>query len=153
MRCTLRYKEARDRYANQEVSYLLQRLETYPGLAILTTNLKDSIDSAFQRRVRFSVDFPFPNPEQRQQMWKRAFPPQTSTQGLNYKRLSNLSVSGGNIVNIALDAAFRAAAEGEAVQMKHLLEAAISDARRMERKMTYEETQGWVKSTRSSAPL
>ncbi len=137
-------KDARDRYANQEVSYLLQRIETYPGLAILTTNLKDSIDPAFQRRLKFVLDFPFPTRQQRQQIWQQAFPPQTSTQGLSYQRLAQLSVTGGEIANIALDAAFRAVAAGELVQMKHLLQAARADAKRTTRHMSSQETERWV---------
>ena len=137
-------KEARDRYANQGVSYLLQRLETYSGLAILTTNLKDSIDSAFERRFKFVVDFPFPNAEQRMAIWRKVFPAQTPTQGLNYERLSQLHVTGGSIYNIAVDAAFRAAEEGEAVQMKHLLAAARAEAKRARRNIIAREIFGWV---------
>ena len=84
-------KEARDRYANQEVSYLLQRLETYPGLAILTTNLKDAIDGAFERRLKFVIDFPFPDAEQRMRIWQKVFPPQAQTQDLDYERLAPIS--------------------------------------------------------------
>ena len=126
-------KEARDRYANQEVSYLLQRLETYPGLAILTTNLKDSIDSAFERRLKFVVDFPFPDVEQRMKMWQKVFPPQAQTQDLDYERLAQLNVSGGSIYNMALDSAFRAVRGKEKIQMKHLLEAANAEAKRTRR--------------------
>ena len=139
-------KEARDRYANQGVSYLLQRLEVYPGVAILTTNLKDSIDSAFERRLKFVVDFPFPDLAQRMEIWKKAFPPQTPTQDLDYERLAQLQVSGGSIANIALDAAFRAAEDREPVQMKHLLAAAIAEAKRMKRNLIGRETFGWVQS-------
>ena len=67
-------KDSHDRYANIEVGYLLQRMEAYQGLAILTTNLKSSLDKAFQRRLRFSVNFPFPDPAQREAIWSRIFP-------------------------------------------------------------------------------
>ena len=138
-------KEARDRYANQGVSYLLQRLEVYSGVAILTTNLKDAIDSAFERRLKFVIDFPFPDVEQRMEIWKRAFPPQTPTQGLDYERLAQLQVSGGGIANIVFDAAFRAVAEKKAIQMKHLLASARAEAKRTKRNITGRETFGWVR--------
>ncbi|MDY6782873.1 MAG: ATP-binding protein, partial [Cyanobacteriota bacterium] len=130
--------------ANQEVSYLLQRIETYPGLTILTTNLRQSIDEAFERRLKFIVDFPKPDYWERKEMWERMFPPQTPTQGLDFELLPRLNVSGGSLANVALEAAFRAATEGEAVQMKHLLAAAKADAQRMGRQIHKSETEGWL---------
>ncbi|WP_017663350.1 ATP-binding protein [Baaleninema simplex] len=123
-------KEAKDRYANQEISYLLQRMETYPGLAILTTNLYSSIDSAFERRLKFIVRFPFPALSERKRIWQRAFPSEAPTQGLNYQTLAELSATGGVIANLALDAAFRAAVEGIPIQMQHIREAAIEEHRK-----------------------
>ena len=76
-------KDSHDRYANIEVGYLLQRMEAYQGLAILTTNLKSTMDKAFQRRLRFIVHFPFPDAAQREAIWRRAFPAKTPTAGLN----------------------------------------------------------------------
>ena len=84
-------KDSRDRYANLEVSYLLQRMEAYQGLAILTTNLKDSIDTAFMRRIRFVVKFPLPDVNQRTEIWRRIFPKDTPTQNLNFKKLAKLN--------------------------------------------------------------
>ncbi len=127
-------KEARDRYANQGVSYLLTRLETYRGLVILTTNWKDSIDDAFERRMRFLVDFPFPTPQERELIWRRAFPKETPTKGLNFRKLAQLAISGGVIRNIALGAAFLAADAGEAVEMKHLFDAAVTELAKMRQK-------------------
>ncbi len=123
-------REARDRYANQEVSYLLQRMETYPGLAILTTNIPSALDSAFERRVKFIVKFPFPDFEERQKIWERVFPPQAPTKNLDYKKLSKLNVTGGVISNLAVDAAFRAAREGSSIEMRHIKEAAIADSQK-----------------------
>jgi SpoVK/Ycf46/Vps4 family AAA+-type ATPase len=123
-------KDSRDRYANQEVSYLLQRMESYQGLAILTTNFKDTIDSAFERRLRVVVEFPFPDIQQRLEMWQRVFPQKTPTEKLNFQKLANLAVTGANIRNIALNGAFLAAQAGEAVQMKHLLEAALRECKK-----------------------
>ncbi|HBB30899.1 MAG TPA: ATPase [Cyanobacteria bacterium UBA8803] len=138
-------KEARDRYANQEVSYLLTRLETYQGLAILTTNLRDSIDQAFERRLQFVVEFPFPDAKQRELLWRRVFPASTPTQGLDFPKLGRLSVSGGSIRNIALGAAFVAAEASEVVQMKHLLTAAYTEGVKMQMTQVISAgTRDWV---------
>ncbi|HBB31401.1 MAG TPA: ATPase [Cyanobacteria bacterium UBA8803] len=137
-------KDSHDRYANIEVGYLLQRMEAYRGLAILTTNLKTSIDQAFLRRIRFIVQFPFPDANQRTEIWQHIFPQQTPTQGLDYKKLAKLNVAGGNIRNIALNAAFLAADADESVQMKHLLQAAKSEYVKLERPLTDVEIKGWV---------
>ncbi len=137
-------KDSHDRYANIEVGYLLQRMETYRGLAVLTTNLKSTIDKGFQRRLRFVVNFPFPDAAQREAIWRRAFPPKTPTQGLEPKRLSQLNMAGGNISNIALNAAFLAAAAGEPVAMAHVLEAARLEAHKIERPLSESEIRGWA---------
>jgi hypothetical protein len=137
-------KDSHDRYANIEVSYLLQRMEAYQGLAILTTNLKSSMDKAFQRRLRFVVHFPFPDATQREAIWRRAFPAKTPTAGLNPALLSQLNVTGGNIRNIALNAAFLAAAANAPVDMSHLLEAAHLEAQKIERPLADVETRGWI---------
>ncbi|PKO82241.1 MAG: ATP-binding protein [Betaproteobacteria bacterium HGW-Betaproteobacteria-13] len=137
-------KDSHDRYANIEVSYLLQRMESYHGLAILTTNLKSSLDSAFTRRLRFIVQFPFPDYDQRLALWKRAIPGAAPTADLDFSRLARLSVTGGSIRNIALTAAFLAADSGEAIGMKHLLHAAHGDAAKRERPLTDAETRGWT---------
>jgi ATPase family associated with various cellular activities (AAA) len=97
-------KDSHDRYANIDVGYLLQRMETFQGLAILTTNLKSSLDRSFQRRLRFTVTFPFPDAVQREAIWDRVFPGKTSTRGLQPKRLAQLNMAGGNIRNIAMNA-------------------------------------------------
>ena len=137
-------KDSHDRYANIEVSYLLQRMETYRGLAILTTNLKSSLDQAFQRRLRFVVQFPFPDSAQRESIWRSVFPKDTPTCGLDYRKLAQLHVSGGNIRNIALNAAFLAADEGQAVGMPHLLQAAHGEGGKRERPLSDTETRGWL---------
>jgi hypothetical protein len=137
-------KDSHDRNANLEVSYLLQRMETYRGLAILTTNLKSSIDQAFMRRIRFIVQFPFPDAVQRAEIWRRCFPTQTPTKDLDFDKLGKLSIAGGNIRNIALNAAFIAADAEEAVQMKHVLRSAKSEYVKLERPLTETEVKGWV---------
>jgi hypothetical protein len=136
-------KDSHDRYANVEVSYLLQRMEAYRGLAILTTNMKDALDPAFLRRLRFVVHFPFPDQAHRAEIWRRIFPAKTPTDGLDAGVLSRLSVSGGNIRSIALNAAFAAADANEPVQMKDLLRAARMEYAKLEKPLTDAEIGGW----------
>lgn len=137
-------KDSHDRYANIEVSYLLQRMETYRGLAVLTTNRKEALDQAFLRRIRFVVEFPFPEAAQRAEIWRRVFPRQTPTEGLRVDRLARLNAAGGHIHNIALGAAFLAADAGEPVRMSHLLVAARNEFAKLERPLTDSEVAGWV---------
>ncbi len=137
-------KDSHDRYANIEISYLLQRMEEYRGLAILTTNMKEALDAAFMRRIRFIVPFTFPDAGQREQIWRRIFPPNTPTVGLDFEKLARLNLTGGSIRNTALNAAFLAADAGEAVSMKHILRAARSDYAKMEKSLTEAEVKGWM---------
>jgi hypothetical protein len=137
-------KDSHDRYANCEVSYLLQRMEAYRGLAILTTNRKSFLDQAFLRRLRFVVEFPFPEASQRAEIWRRIFPSRTPVEGLNIDRLSRLRVSGGNIHNIAMGAAFLAADAGHPVRMEHLLAAARTEFAKLEIPLNDTEVAGWI---------
>lgn len=137
-------KDSHDRHANVEVSYLLQRMEAYQGLAVLTTNLKESLDSAFLRRIRFVVNFPFPDAKGRAEIWRRIFPSQTPTEELDFDKLAKLNITGGNIRNMALNAAFLAADVSEPVRMRHLLSAAKSEYVKLERSLTDVEVKGWV---------
>ncbi|MEL6262057.1 MAG: AAA family ATPase [Cyanobacteria bacterium J06626_6] len=137
-------KSSHDRHANIEVSYLLQRMESYRGLAILTTNFKNAIDGAFLRRIRFVVSFPFPDATQRAEMWRRVFPAQTPTQSLAPEKLARLTVAGGNIYSIAMNAAFLASAEASPVTMRHLLQAAQSEYGKLGKKLTDTEVRGWI---------
>ena len=136
-------KDSHDRYANVEISYLLQRMEAYRGLAILTTNMREALDPAFLRRLRFVVQFPFPDQAHRAEIWRRIFPGKTPTHQLDYETLSRLSVSGGNIRSIALNAAFAAADGNESVQMSHLLRAARLEYEKLEKPLTEAELGGW----------
>jgi SpoVK/Ycf46/Vps4 family AAA+-type ATPase len=137
-------KDSHDRHANVEVSYLLQRIESYRGLAILTTNLKSALDTAFLRRIRFIVEFPFPDATQRARIWERAFPSATPTRGLDLERLAQLSVAGGGIKNVALGAAFLAADAREPVRMAHVLRAARAEYAKLSRPLTDAEVAGWA---------
>lgn len=137
-------KDSHDRYANIEVSYLLQRMEAYRGLAILTSNLKESLDSAFARRIRFTVTFPFPDAAERAAIWRRVFPQATPTEGLDPARLARLDLPGGSIRNIALNAAFLAADAGEPVRMAHLLRAARREFAKLERPLSAADVRDWL---------
>jgi hypothetical protein len=137
-------KDSHDRYANIQVSYLLQRMETYRGLAVLTTNLKASMDTAFLRRLRFIVQFPFPDAAQRAEIWRRAFPPDLPAAGLDVTKLARLDVAGGNIRNIALGAAFLAADAAEPLRMAHLAQAARAEYAKLERPFNEAEVTGWA---------
>jgi len=137
-------KDSHDRYANIEVSYLLQRVETYRGLAILTTNLKQAIDPAFQRRLRFIVQFPFPDEAARAAIWERAFPPAAPLGSIDIGKLMRLSLSGGHIRNLALNAAFLAADEGSPITMGHLRCAAESEFAKLERPLPAADVGDWA---------
>ncbi|MCF3101830.1 ATP-binding protein [Streptomyces roseoverticillatus] len=125
-------KDSHDRYANIEVSYLLQRMEAYRGLAVLATNQRRALDTAFLRRLRFIVPFGFPGPEERRAMWERAFPAHAPVNGLDSERLAVLPLSGGMIRNIALNAAFAAASAGVPIGMPMVLAAARAELRKLE---------------------
>jgi hypothetical protein len=118
-------KDAHDRHANVEVAYLLQRLESFRGLTILTSNLKQNIDHAFVRRLRFVIDFALPTAMERMTIWGKAFPDGVlSAEGREMiVTASRLSITGGSIQNIALHAAFLAAPHGGPISTEHLLAA------------------------------
>ncbi|HKP11812.1 MAG TPA: ATP-binding protein, partial [Blastocatellia bacterium] len=131
-------KDSHDRYANIEINYLLQRLEAYNGLAILATNLKNALDQAFMRRLRFIVNFPLPTQDERLLIWKRAFPAGVPLDpGLSFERLARLNLTGGNIHSIAINAAFLAASRGSAaVTLPLVLEAARSELRKLDKQFS-----------------
>lgn len=126
-------QHSQDRFANIEINFLLQRLESYRGLAILATNLKDALDPAFMRRLRFVVQFPFPGPVERRAIWKSAFPPETPSDELDFDRLAKLNLTGGSVHNIVLNAAFLAADRGTNVSMPIVLEAARTELRKLQK--------------------
>jgi SpoVK/Ycf46/Vps4 family AAA+-type ATPase len=119
-------KDAHDRYANIETGYLLQKMEEYEGIVILATNLSKNIDSAFLRRMRYVIEFPFPDKEQRTQIWKGIFPYEAPlSKDVDYEFVSEkLNLSGGNIKNIALTAAFYAAEDSCEIGMSQIIRAA-----------------------------
>lgn len=128
-------KDSHDRYANIEVAYLLQQMEAYSGLVVLTTNLKNSLDPAFLRRLRFVVPFPFPDLDDRRRIWEGAFPREMPREALDLDRLAALNLAGGSIRNVALNAAFLAAEDDAPVGMAHLARAARGEYAKLERPM------------------
>jgi SpoVK/Ycf46/Vps4 family AAA+-type ATPase len=126
-------KDSHDRYANIEINYLLQRMEDYRGLAILATNMKSHLDQAFLRRLRFIVNLPFPDADLRRQIWQKAFPAGAPIKGLDYTALARLEIPGGNIKNIALNAAFLAAETKSPICMGHVLHAARREYAKMDK--------------------
>ncbi|HEX5414890.1 MAG TPA: ATP-binding protein [Chloroflexota bacterium] len=126
-------RDAHDRYANVETAYLLQRLEAYDGLAILTTNLRGNIDDAFVRRLEFVLEFPMPEEVERLRIWDLALAPEAPrATDVDLPFLARrFRLAGGHIRNIALGAAFLAAADGEAIGMKHLVRATRREHQKM----------------------
>ena len=129
-------KDSHDRYANIEVAYLLQRIETYRGLAILTTNMKSSLDRAFLRRIRFIVQFPFPDEAARDQIWRLHLPSRAPLGVVDFGALAKLQLSGGHIRSVALNAAFSAARRGAAIEQRDLIAAARAEFAKLERSFT-----------------
>lgn len=117
-------KDSHDRYANIEINYLLQRMEDYKGLCILATNRREALDSAFLRRLRFTVEFPMPDAEKRKKIWRKGFEPRVPYNNVDFDFLARqFKISGGNIRNITLNAAFLAAADSNEVDMKRIMRA------------------------------
>lgn len=139
-------RDSHDRYANLEISYLLQKMEQFDGAAILTTNLRGNLDDAFTRRLAFTVYFPFPDAEQRRRIWDGIWP-----QAAPLDRDADLDtlarqfkLSGGSIRNIALGAAFLAASDGGVIRMEHLLRATQREYQKMGKLLTETELAGGV---------
>lgn len=118
-------KQAQDRFANQEVSYLLQRLEVFEGCVVLTTNLQENIDEAFLRRFSAVIEFPMPSPYERLLLWERAFPREAPRgPDLDLEAIANqFPIAGGNIINSAINACILASAQKSPVCMRHAVEA------------------------------
>jgi SpoVK/Ycf46/Vps4 family AAA+-type ATPase len=143
-------KDSHDRYANLEVSYLLQRMEEYGGVVILATNFRKNMDEAFVRRMHFAIDFPFPGERERLRIWEGVFPsalprdPDIALPAVARK----LELAGGNIRNIALAAAFLAAGEGGVVTTAHLARAARREFQKMGKVVSEAEFSDWTKGPR-----
>ena len=131
-------KDAHDRYANVEVSFLLQKMEEYEGVVILATNLHKNLDEAFVRRLHFTVEFPMPGMDDRRRIWEQIWPvatPRHPDLDLDYLA-RQIEVAGGNIRNIALASAFLAASDGGVVNMQHLIHATRREYQKMGKVLT-----------------
>jgi hypothetical protein len=139
--------DAHDRYANMEISYLLQKMEQHEGITILTTNLRGNIDDAFLRRLAFMVQFPFPEQEARLNIWKKVWPPETEVDSaVDFEALANrFRLSGGNISNVGLSAAFLAAEEARPVCMSDILRATQREYAKVGKKLSAAELQDVVR--------
>lgn len=126
-------RDAHDRYANIEIAYLLQKMEQYEGLAILATNLRQNMDDAFLRRLQFIVEIPFPDEVSRFRIWQVLFPSQAPRdESIDFAFLARqFRLSGGNIKNVVLQAAFLAAAQNDRIRMSHLLQATQREYQKM----------------------
>lgn len=136
-------RDSRDHYANLEVGYLLQRIESFRGIAVLTTNLPNAIDDAFSRRFAFSLHFEFPTLGERREIWRRAFPAKAPTAELDWDRIAQLSLSGGQIRVVVINAAMLAAEEGIPIGMPHIARALVSEYGKQRRRVPPTELEGW----------
>lgn len=130
-------KDARDRYANIEIAYLLQQIEDYDGIAIMATNLRQNLDEAFTRRLDFIVDFPFPDADYRARIWAAHFPPDAPLDPtIDLDELAvRYHLAGGNIRNAALSAAYLAASDGGIIGWAHIRQAIRREQQKMGRLM------------------
>jgi len=125
-------KDSHDRYANIEINYLLQKMEEHEGIVILASNFKTNIDEAFMRRMHFVMEFPFPEEDLREKIWRNIFPKATPVgEDVDYSFLSKFKITGGNIKNIALSAAFLAAGDSGIVKMEHIIRATKREFQKM----------------------
>lgn len=140
--------DAHDRYANIEVSYLLQKMEEYEGVVILATNFRKNMDDAFVRRMHFTIEFPFPSELQRLRIWNKIWPeetPRSAEIDLDFMA-HNFDIAGGNIRNVALAASFLAADDGQRVTMNHLIHATRREYQKMGKVVTASEFGKYAKT-------
>jgi SpoVK/Ycf46/Vps4 family AAA+-type ATPase len=136
-------KDSHDHYANLEVGYLLQRIEAFRGIAVLTTNLANAIDDAFARRFAFSLHFEFPSPDERRRIWHGAFPAAAPASGLDWDRLARLTLTGGQIRVVSINAAMLASEEEVAISMGHIARALESEYAKQRRRVPPAELADW----------
>lgn len=125
-------KDSHDRYANIEINYLLQKMEEHEGIVILATNFKKNMDEAFLRRLHFTIEFPLPDEMYREKIWRNIFPEETPVEkSLDFKFLASFKITGGNIKNIALSAAFLAVGDSHIITMEHIIRAVKREFQKM----------------------
>ena len=148
-------RDSHDRYANLEISYLLQKIDAYEGTAILATNLRQNMDEAFLRRLAFTVLFPFPAEADRRRIWQKIWPAETPVgEDVDFNDLAKrFKLTGGNIKNIALAAAFLAASDGGVVIMDHLFHATGREFEKMGKALSAAELYGADKNEQSESTL
>ena len=131
-------RDAHDRYANIEISYLLQKMEEYDGVAILATNLSQNLDEAFTRRMQFVVEFPLPHAEDRERIWRGLIPEVAPrSDDLDFRFLGRqFELTGGNIKNCVLSAAFLAAEDGRVIGMTHMIQGVALEYCKLGRPLT-----------------
>lgn len=136
-------KDSQDKYSNMEAAFLLQKMEEYDGISILATNFQQNIDEAFKRRLRYIIEFSMPTLQERKKMWQNVFPEEVPLEdGIDYGFLTEkFELTGSNIKNIAVNAAFMAAAEDTAVGMKHLIKALRNEYKKSGKRLTKEELE------------
>jgi hypothetical protein len=138
-------RDAHDRYANIEIAFLLQRMETYHGVMILATNLAKNLDEAFSRRIHFGIEFPLPDQELRERLWRLLIPAAAPTRDIDYPFLGRqFPLTGGEIRNVALEAAFLAAHEGDMIAMHHLVRAVARQRRKQGKLPTASEFKDYL---------
>ena len=137
-------RDSHDRYANIEISYLLQKMEQYEGVAILATNLRQNLDDAFMRRLQFIIEFPFPDESHRRRIWEVLFPPEAPRdEGIDFDLLAHqFRLAGGNIKNIVLASAYLAASDDGCISMSHLSQAALREYQKLGKVFTEAELKG-----------
>ncbi|MEC8023322.1 MAG: ATP-binding protein [Myxococcota bacterium] len=128
---TTNAQSANDRYANMETNLILQEIERYDGITVLTTNLFGSLDEALQRRIQFRVTFPFPTDQERGHIWSVLVPPEAPIhQDVDFQALGKrFELAGGHIKNAILRAAYRAKAEGNEMRMEHFIQAGLDECK------------------------
>jgi SpoVK/Ycf46/Vps4 family AAA+-type ATPase len=138
-------RDSHDRYANIEIAYLLQKMEDYDGVVILATNLRKNLDEAFARRMHFTVDFPVPEEPDRQRIWQSIFPTEAPlTHDIDFSFLARqFKITGGNIKNIAVSAAFLAAQDGGCITMEDLIRATKREYQKMGKLCTEGDFAGY----------
>ena len=125
-------RDSHDRYANIEVNYLLQKMEEHEGIVIMATNYKKNIDDAFLRRLHITIEFPFPDEKLRQKIWTNIFPEETLVdEAVDFNFMANFKITGGNIKNIALSAAFLSAGKSDIITMEHIIKATKREFQKM----------------------
>ncbi|UCC16079.1 MAG: ATP-binding protein, partial [Dehalococcoidales bacterium] len=139
-------KDAHDRYANIEIAYLLQKMDEYEGMVILATNLRNNIDDAFSRRMHFTLEFPIPDESDRNRIWNSIFPPEAPLDdNLDFVFIARqFRITGGNIKNIALGAAFLAAQNGNIINMNNVIRAIKREYQKMGKLCTEDEFAEYI---------